>query len=93
MQVNFPGEKPGETEGETMVRSLQASGHEVDRKLGESAIRLYQGSTPVTGVGSQFDLAFQDDGPSEDEESSSDDSLGNSDEAASSDEGWLWMVF
>ena len=42
LQVNFTGQKAAETEGEAMVRELQAGNHEVDRQLDEPTIRLLQ---------------------------------------------------
>ena len=39
--MNFTGEKPGDTEGETMVRSMQASGREIDKKLEQSSRHVF----------------------------------------------------
>lgn len=39
--MNFSGTKPAETEGEAMVRQLQRGEHEVDRKLDEAEIQLF----------------------------------------------------
>ena len=84
MQVNFTGEKPSETPGESMVRGLQTGGHEVDRKLEQSTIQLYKGAAPLPGQGHQFDLAYQDAMQSDDEmsgASSEDDDSRNSAES------------
>ena len=66
--MNFTVQKPSETEGEAMVRTLQAGGHEIDRKLEHSSIQLYKGAAPLTGQGDKFDLAYQNGLHSDDSE-------------------------
>ena len=71
LQVDFTGEgRPIATEGEAMVRQLQAGGQEVDRQLDAAQIRLFQGGAPLSGSGERSTVAK---GAAEDDTDEDDD--------------------
>jgi hypothetical protein len=66
--MNFDSSRAAQTEGEAMVRELQAGEHQVDRQLDEGTIQLFKDGEHLAGKGAHYDVAWDDVGDEDDQD-------------------------